>query len=363
MDLDKPPAQPRYPEGRLAVAIRVPVRIVVLVLVVPVRLVWDALTVAGGFLSRTVLRPLGRALRWLGRALFVRPFVALWRWVVVPAGKALGWLGNVLVVVPALWLYRYVLTPVGHVLARVARAIGAALEWLYARVLVPVGRGIAWLLEGAGLLLAAAGAGVFAVVSWLARYLLVVPARWLYAWVLAPVGRALAWFVGAVVTGIGAVLYWTARVLLVLPALVLWRRVLVPVGRVLAVVARETGEALGHAWRIAGRISRAVGRVLGTLLRWIFVEPVRWVYRTVLTPVGHVLRDHVLRPAAEAARVVGRSVRQALAAARDTVRQARADLRRMLLGEPRPPAAADRREPVGRGTRTLGRSTTALTKD
>ncbi|MGW2448170.1 hypothetical protein [Streptomyces sp. NPDC001675] len=363
MDLDKPPARPQHPQGCLTVAIRVPVRIAVLVLVVPVRLAWDALTVAGRFLSRTVLRPLGRAVRWLGRALFVWPFVALWRWVAVPAGKAVGWLGNVLVVVPARWLYRYALTPLGHGLARVARAIGAALGWLYARVLAPVGRGIAWLLKGAGLLLAAAGAGGFAAVAWLARCLLVVPARLLFAWVLAPVGRALAWLATAVVTGVGAVLHWTARVLLVLPALTLWRWVLAPVGRVLAVVARETAEAFRHAWRIAGRISRAVGRVLGTVLRWVFVEPVRWVYRTVLTPVGHAVRDLVLRPAAEAARAVGRGVREALAAARATVRQARADLRRTLLGEPGPPAAGDRREPGGRGTRTLGRSTTALTKD
>ncbi|WP_250403278.1 hypothetical protein [Streptomyces cellostaticus] len=363
MDLDKPPARPQHAEGCLTVAIRVPVRIVVLVLVVPVRLAWDALTVAGRFLSRTVLRPLGRALRWLGRALFVWPFVALWRWVLVPAGKVLGWLGNVLVVVPGSWLYRYVLTPLGHGLVRVARVTGAALRWLYARVLAPVGRGIARLLEGAGLLLAAVGAVVCAVVARLGRYLLVVPARWLYARVLAPAGRALAWLVTAVVTGTGAALYRTARVLLVLPARALWHRVLVPVGRVLAVVARETGQALGHAWRIAGRISRAAGRVLGILVRWVLVEPARQVYRTVLTPAGHVLRDHVLRPAAEAARAVGRSVRQARAAARDTVRRARAELGRTLLGGPRPAAPADRREPTGRGTRTLGRSTTALTKD
>ncbi|GEK00857.1 hypothetical protein [Streptomyces sp. 1-11] len=363
MDLEKPPVRPPHPEGCLTVAIRVPVRIVVLVLVVPVRMAWDALTAAGRLLSRTVLRPLGRSLRWLGRALFVLPFVALWRWGVVPAGKALGWLGHVLVVVPARWLYRYALTPLGHGLARVARAIGAALGWLYARVLAPVGRGIAWLLKGAGLLLAAAGAGVFAALAWLGRYLLVVPARWLYAWVLAPVGRALAWLVSALVTGVGAVLYWTARLTVVLPALALWRWVLVPVGRVLAVVARETGEALRHAWRIAGRISRAVGRALATLLRWILVDPVRRLHRTVLVPAGHTVRKHVLRPAAEAARVAGRTVRQALAAARATVRQARADLRRTLLGGPVPPAPVDRREPAGRGTRTLERSTTALTKD
>jgi len=123
------------------------------------------------------------------------------------------------------------------------------------------------------------------------------------------------------------------------------------------------GQAIGHAWRVAGRISLAVGRALGTLFRWIFVEPVRWVYRTALTPVGHVVRDAVLRPAAEAARSVGRATRLALASARESARQARADFRRMLFGEPDRTEAVDRREPPGRETRTLGSSTTALTKD
>jgi hypothetical protein len=91
--------------------------------------------------------------------------------------------------------------------------------------------------------------------------------------------------------------------------------------------------------------------------------PVSWVYRTVLTPVGHVVRDLVLRPAAEAARSAGRATRQALATARESARQARADFRRMLLGEPRQPQPVSRREPTGGETRTLGSSTTALTKD
>jgi len=101
------------------------------------------------------------------------------------------------------------------------------------------------------------------------------------------------------------------------------------------------------------------------------VEPVRWVYRSVLTPVGHVVRDAVLRPAAEAARAVGRATRQALAAARASVRETRAGIRRALLGEPagaparpgRKPQFTHRREPTGPEARTLGSSTTALTKD
>jgi hypothetical protein len=228
------------------------------------------------------------------------------------------------------------------------------------------------------MVLMALGAGVYTAVAWLGRYLIVVPARWLYTWVLAPVGRGIAWvargiarLVELILTGIGLALYWTLRILFVLPALALWRWILAPVGRVLAVIGREIGDALGHAWRIAGYISLTVGRFLGRLFRWIFVEPVRWAYRAVLTPVGHVIRDAVLKPAAEAARSVGRVSRQALGAARESARQARADFRRMLFGarpephlEPRPePRPIARREPGSGETRTLGSSTTALTKD
>lgn len=381
MDLQKPPvAEPpvspagrtsgQAPEGCLVVAIRLPVRIVVLVLVVPVRMVWDGLAVMGRFLRDTVLRPLGRALAWLGKALFVWPLIGLWRYVVVPAATALAWLGKVLVVTPVVWLHRYLLTPLGHVLAWLVRGVGAGLAWGYARVLTPVGHALLRLLKGIGAVVAAVGVGVYGVGAWLVRYLVVVPARWVHRWLLAPVGRAVAWcargawrLLELLVGGIGFVLYWVARIVLVLPALALWRRVLVPVGRFLAVVAREVGDALGHAWRIAGRISLAIGRFLGTLLRWTLVEPVRWVYRTVLTPVGHVVRDAVLRPAARAARSVGRASRQALAAAWETARQTRAEVRRMLFGEPVRRESVARREPSAGEARTLGSSTTALTKD
>ncbi|MFE9449391.1 hypothetical protein [Streptomyces sp. NPDC006739] len=293
MDLQKPPRPPaqqppapQHPEGCLVVAIRLPVRILVLVLVVPVRLVWDALVAVGKFLGRYLLAPVGRALALLLHALLV---------------------------VPLVWLYRYLLTPLGHALCR-----------LYARVLTPVGHAIRRLLT--------------------------------------PVGLALA----RLLSGIGTALYWIARVLLVLPARTLWRYLLAPVGRFLALVAREVGEALGHGWRIAGHVSRAVGRVLGSLLRWIFLEPLRWVYRTLLTPVGHVVRDLVLRPVAEAARLVGRVTGQVLDSARATLRQTRADVRRALFGEPRQPRQVERpgrREPGARDTRTLDDRTTALTKD
>ncbi|GGQ43994.1 hypothetical protein [Streptomyces flaveolus] len=352
MDLEKRPpgSDPQEParrsdaEGCLTVAIRIPVRIVVLVLVVPVRLVWDALVVGGRFLRDTVLRPFGRALGRLGRALFVWPAVGLWRYVVVPLARGIAWLGRILLVVPAVWLYRWVLTPVGH--------------------------GFLWVGRGVGAVLAAVGRGLYAVGAWLGRYLVVVPATWLYTWVLTPVGhaiawcgRGIAWCLRTVVTGVGTALYWTARILLVLPVLALWRWVLAPVGRGLAVVGREVGAALGHAWRIAGHVSLAVGRFLGTVFRLLVGDPARWVYRTLLTPVGHVVRDAVWRPAADASRAVGRAVRQALEDVRGSVRRARADVLRALFGEPATKPTVARREPSAAEARTLGSSTTALTKD
>lgn len=182
------------------------------------------------------------------------------------------------------------------------------------------------------------------------------------AWLARAVWAGAAWF------GRG---FWTVAVTLVrwifvVPAVALWRWVLVPVGRAVVVLVRETGEALGHAWRVAGHMSRAVGRFLGRLLRWIFVDPVRWAYRNVCAPLGHLVRDSVWRPTAQAVKDAGRTARQALAAARESVRQARADVRRALFGAKRAepePLVRDRREPDPPQARTLGSSTTALTKD
>ncbi|MBO1333947.1 hypothetical protein [Streptomyces sp. VRA16 Mangrove soil] len=399
MDLEKQPRPAPAPEGCLVAAVRMPVRIVALVVVVPVRLVWDALVTGGRFLCEKALVPLGRV---IGRALygvFVWPFVMLGRYVLLPLGRGLARLGRVWVVVPAVWLYARVLAPLGRALGTGLSRLGMALfvwPWvaLWRHVLVPMGRGLAWL----GRQLAAGAAAVGRALGQLARVLCVVPAVWLYASVLTPVGHAIAWLV----TGIGLCLRWLAmavfvwpwaalwryvavpvaawtyaylltplghgvaalvRWLFVLPALALWRWVLVPVGRAVAFVARETVDALAVAWRVAGYVSLAVGRFLGTLLRWVFVEPVRWVYRSVLTPVGHAVRDLVWRPAAGALREAGRGVRQALAAARASVRQARADVRRALFGSDKAPEPQVRevREPEAAQGRTLGSSTTSLT--
>ncbi|MFD3569436.1 hypothetical protein [Streptomyces sp. NPDC058667] len=193
-------------------------RVIALVVVLPVRLVWDALA----FCLRQ-----------------------LWRWVLAPIGRVLGLLIEYLLVIPLRWLW----------------------EW----VLAPLGRALRWLTD----------------------LLVVTPLRWLWRWVLLPVLKAL---------------WWVVDLLLVTPLSWLWRHVLAPVGR-------AVGAALAWAWRIAGRISRAVGLAVGWLLWHAIGRPLAWVYRVILTPLGHWLRTWVWRPLATAGRAVrdaAREVRVAL---------------------------------------------------
>ncbi|WP_338676658.1 hypothetical protein V1460_29595 [Streptomyces sp. SCSIO 30461] len=301
--------QPAEAGGCLTVAVRIPVRIVVLLVVVPVRMVWDLLVVCARTLHRVLMRPLGRVLAYvyetvlapvgravgravtfLAKALFHWPWIALWRYVLVPA---------------AAWLHRWVLTP-----------LGLGLVWVYGALLAPLGRGAGWLL--------------WAVFVW--------PWTALYRWVLTPLGQGLAWlWARAVVPAAAAgwtALAWLLRVLIVVPVVCFHRWIVVPVGGFLAVLGRETLDALKAAWRIAGHVSRAAGRALKWLGWNLLGRPLVWCYREVCSPVGHFVRDQVWRPAKRVAVTAGQAVRGALASARDTVREARRAARRALVGGP-----------------------------
>jgi hypothetical protein len=362
--------------------VRLPVRIVALVVVLPLRMLWDLDVAAGRLLWAAVLGPawrgLDRTARWLGRVLVLTPARWAYRWVLTPAGQAvafvargLGWLllktGRG-IAFTGVWLARWL--------------VAAPAEALYRWVLAPLGRAAAFAGRWLWRLLRQGGRGAAAAMAWLGRVLVVIPAAWLYRWVLTPLGHGLTWLVRWLVVAPALALYrwvltplghgaaWCARgVAAVTVWLVRWLVVapLRAVGRVLAVVLREVGEALGHAWRVAGRISLAAGRLLLRLLRWILVDPVRWVFRAVLAPAGRLVRDTVLRPLGRTARAAGRGVRSTVTAARVTVRELRQEVRTVLFGSPRKAPAAplpwDRREPAGPGARTLGSSTTALTKD
>ncbi|UZI31279.1 hypothetical protein N7925_24830 [Streptomyces sp. CA-278952] len=368
MDYGKHQAPQGYEPGEsmLTTLIRIPVRIVVVVLVLPVRLVWDALTALWHAADRALLRPLGRALAWLLDTLVLTPLTWLYTWVLTPLGKAASWLAVALLLWPWIGLWRYVIVPVARY------GVAAPAAWLYRAVLTPLGHGLRWIGTA---LLAPAARGLGTGLAWLfatllvlpvaalwryvvvpvVRYGLIVPVVWLYEAVLTPLGLGTAWVLGqawrgiaATGRGLGISLAWLVMTLLVAPVSWTYRRVLVPVGR-------EIAAAFEVAWRIAGYLSRAVGRALATIAWYVIGAPVSWTYRTLCTPVGHFLRDSVWAPARRAAAEAGRTARAALASARETVRQARRDAWRTLVGST---DGARSREPVGIPARTLGSTTT-----
>ncbi|MEV7868963.1 hypothetical protein AB0P17_23360 [Streptomyces sp. NPDC088124] len=335
--------------GRLAMVVRIPVRVVVLVVVVPVRMVWDVLVAVARGLDRIVLRPLGGALSWLyasvlapaawGVAVAVGWLVtAVWQWTVVPVVR-FG------VVVPAVWSYRRLLTPLGH-----------GIRWLYETLLTPLGHGL-------GVSLGWLGKALF-VWPWAAlwRYVAVPaltyglarPAAWVYRRLLTPLGEGIARLSavllrGAAATGraLLAALMWLLLFLVVTPVIWVYRRILAPVGR-------EIGAAFGVAWRVAGHLSRAAWRGLGWLAWQLVGRPASWTYRRICTPVGHWARDSVWVPARTAAAAVGRSVRRAFREAVETVRAARREAWRVLVGGVRVSRPV---EPPEHRARTLGSTT------
>ncbi|MCX4505255.1 hypothetical protein [Streptomyces anulatus] len=379
MDYGKHQAPQGYEPGEsiLTPLIRIPVRIVVVVLVLPVRMVWDALTALWHAADRVLLRPLVRALAWLLDTLVLTPLTWLYTWVLTPLGKAASWLAVALLLRPWIGLWRYVVVPVSRY------GIAAPAVWLYGAVLTPLGHGLRWIGTA---LLAPAARGIGTGLTWLfttllvlpvaglwryvvvpaVRYGLIVPVVWLYGAVLTPLGLGTAWVLGrlwqgtawvlgqlwrgiaATGRGLGIALAWLVMTLLVAPVSWTYRRILAPVGR-------EIAAAFEVAWRVTGYVSRAVGRALAAIARYLLVAPVSWAYRTVCTPIGHFVRDSVWAPARRAAAETGRAARAALASARETVRQARRDAWRALVGST---DGARSREPQGIPARTLGSTTT-----
>ncbi len=214
-------------DGCLGGVVRGAVKIVALLVVLPVRVVWDLLAAFGRGLYRYVLGPLVvhvvapvlRGLGWLVatlfKLLFVWPWAALWRYVLRPVGS---------------WLYAYLLTPAGRLLyAYLLRPLGLALArlgWLTWRyLLVPVGRALVWLALAVH------------------RYLLLP----LHRYVLTPLGRALAraWYVAGLITGgLWWGCKWAGRVLVGWPAVQVYRYVLTPAGHLVRAVWRPVREAV-----------------------------------------------------------------------------------------------------------------------
>ncbi|MFI9815847.1 hypothetical protein [Saccharothrix variisporea] len=204
------------------------------------RWVWESGAAVARFLRRWVLVPLGRGAAWVARL--------LWRWGLVPLGRGVEWVARL--------VHRAVLRPLGWVLLQVgrglwwvARQVGRFLMWIDA----PVTAAVEWFFRWTGRIIAFVARGlwdaVVRVVVPLWRWLVVAPVRFAYRRLLTPVGHALRW-----------VFRWAVKIV--------------------GVVGRVLWDAV--VW--------AVERVALPLWRWLVVRPARFVYRKVLTPVGHAVR-------------------------------------------------------------------------
>ncbi|MCO6008976.1 hypothetical protein NE236_28780 [Actinoallomurus purpureus] len=156
-----------------------------LIIVVPIRLLWELISLIGRAVGRYVLRPIG----WLVYQVLIRP---------------IAWLFRVLVVLPLRWVADTILAPLGRAVYRyLLRPIERGLAWCLAIVLLPfayaahwIGRGLVALWRAAWPLLAALGRGiahVWRLAGIVLFHILVRPVRWVWRTFVRPVLRVLAW--------------------------------------------------------------------------------------------------------------------------------------------------------------------------
>ncbi|MFK0045783.1 hypothetical protein ACIQU4_16955 [Streptomyces sp. NPDC090741] len=261
MELDK-----RQPadggEGCLVGVIRVPVKIVALIVVLPVRVVWDLLAAFGRAAQRHVLGPfsvyvlqpvlrgIGRVLTVLLKLVFVWPWVGLWRYLVQPVYAYLvAPLGR--------FLYAYLLRPLGEALAWAGRGLAWVGAVVYQYVLTPVGRALAW-----------TGAVAY-------RYVLRPVGLGLWRYVLVPLGQVLVWawhVAGRIVRAVWRAVRLAGWVLVGWPAAQVYRHVLTPVGHVVRDV-----------WRI---VRSTVREVRAEVRRALFGGPGREPARSQARTLG-----------------------------------------------------------------------------
>ncbi|MEH1012955.1 hypothetical protein V6U90_07555 [Micromonospora sp. CPCC 206060] len=208
---------------RLSPLIAVPARVVALLVVVPLRLIWEAVVAVGGFVYRYLLAPVGRFLyRYLLRPIGWLLHRVVW--------LPLTWLFRYLIWVPLVWLLRYLVwIPLTWV---VRYLIWVPLDWL-ARLLAPAGPVLARWLDALWRVLADAVGYAWRAAGWLLRGIYLVLFR--------PIGLVLAWT---------------------------WRHTVVPVARGVRAVWRAT------VVPVARWVNRAV------------LGPVRAVTREILAALG-----------------------------------------------------------------------------
>lgn len=234
---------PREPRARVSIGEWV-ARGLAVVLLVPVRLLWEAVKLCGRAVVamctcvlERVLEPVARFLRyWLVRPLWLFVKDLVWGWALQHV------------------LWGLVLTPLGALLMDLLlRPLRHAIEaWLWRRMLRPALVFLwRWVLRPVLGAIAVTG-------EWLWRWCVEWPLRRLWRWVLRPCGLLLAAFASYGWRGAAAVV----RVLVVVPCVFVYRTVL-----------------------------RRVLRVLGTCWEFGVVRPIAFVHRRVLAPMNRIAAD------------------------------------------------------------------------
>ena len=387
IDLTKPPAAHGRPLGTQAgpVWIVVPARVIAVVIVLPLRLVYDLAALAGHGLKRTP--------GWIGRMLraayltLLHPIVRLIGMGAAALWSGVAWLWTTLVYGPLRWL---AVVALWGGLRFLGRGIGRAASWFTAVFLAPIGRLLAAIVSGLATGLRRLGTQIGTILNLILVRPLAALCRGI-GWVLKQIGLGL-WIalkgIGTglwlVLKGVGIALRFLGDVLIVRPAIVLWRYVLRPPLAFLARLARATGAALLRALQLLGTGVSAVWgiflgalfwawRMLGRLFSWIarilFVIPalalyryllrpigqaiaalwrftargLRWLWRTLVVAPARVVKDTVLVPAGQVIRATWRVTvrdparwvrRSVLSPIRQTVRDVRLQFRRAFRGRP-----------------------------
>jgi hypothetical protein len=217
-----------------------PFKAIAFVVVLPFRLVWEA------------VRLLGKVFRWV----VILPVT----WLLLALRATVAFLFEYLVAIPARWFWEWCLLPLLRLTySWLLRPLGLALAWLasatYRRVLRPVGVALAW---------------AAALVHRRLLRPLGLACRWLilaaYRWILLPLGIAVA------------------RV-----AAFVHRRLLTPIGHAALVLLAGLAWLVRTGWRAttwAGRLLyRWVLRPVGLAIAWVS----RLVHRRLLMPIGHAI--------------------------------------------------------------------------
>ncbi|MFI6287756.1 hypothetical protein ACIBCM_23930 [Streptomyces sp. NPDC051018] len=210
------------------------------------------------------------------------------------------------------------------------RPLGNALVWLYEHALAPAayGLGLALLLL-AKLLLVWPFVGLWRyVVVPVWTYGIAVPSVWVYRSLLTPLGHGLSWAAVHLLARPGGRLFrsvlapalkWAGLALFVWPFVGLWRFVVVPVWTYgIAVpsvwVYRSLLTPLGHGtlWlsgqtlRLLGLLIAGIGRATGWIFVYLLFKPLAWVVLQLLAPPLGRLWRRVLKPVgAEIAAAIG----------------------------------------------------------